>query len=267
MNLVTVLSNQITFKDFIDISIVALMIYQVLKIVQGTRAVQILTGMVFLSILFAIGVSYNLYTLNWILDRFFDYFFIIFIILFQDQIRAALANVGTGRKMFQFFDRSPIDFDIEEIIRVCSVLSKERTGALVVLEKKNGLENYIDTGTRLDCKIHSDLIYSIFQSKSPLHDGAIIIRDNKIAAAGCFLPLSKNVDIDRHYGTRHRAALGITELSDAIVITVSEESGRISTCSEGFFTQCSSENELRKKLTQLLGNSITKERVQVVGKI
>ncbi|OIQ17828.1 MAG: TIGR00159 family protein [Bacteriovorax sp. MedPE-SWde] len=251
MNFFGILLKQLSVKDFVDMGIVALMIYQVLKIVHGTRAVQILIGMVFLSGIYALGINYNLYTLNWILDHFFDYFFIIFIILFQDQLRAALANVGTGRKMFQFFDRSPVGFDVEEVVRATAVMSKERIGGLIVLERKNGLQNYIETGTFLDCEVHSDLLYSIFTTSSPLHDGAIIIRDDRVAAAACFLPLSKNVDIDRHYGTRHRAALGISEVSDAVVITVSEETGKINICLDGVFYACADENVLRQYVNHL----------------
>ena len=130
----------------------------------------------------------------------------------------------------------------------CSALSKEKTGALILFERNHGLLNYSSTGTKLDSKIHSDLIYSLFQNSSPLHDGAIIIYQNRLQAAGCFLPLSKNLDIDRQYGTRHRAALGISEISDALVIIVSEESGNISLCFNGNFKVCNDEHELRKEL-------------------
>lgn len=264
MNFFELFFKQLSLKDMVDVSIVALMIYQVLKIVHGTRAVQILIGMALLSILYGVGINYNFYTLNWILDHFFDYFFIIFIVLFQDQLRAALATVGTGKNMFQFFDRSPMDFDAEEIVKACSSLSREGVGGLIVIEKKNGLQNYIDTGTTLNSVIHSDLMYSIFQTASPLHDGAIIVKGNQIAAAGCFLPLSKNVDIDRHFGTRHRAALGISEVSDAVVVTVSEETGKISVCSGGEFLNCSNENDLRKLLKKLWsGEKITKKKDEV----
>ncbi|WP_419172188.1 diadenylate cyclase CdaA [Halobacteriovorax sp.] len=245
MTLFSTLLKQLSIKDFFDMGIVAFMIYQVLKIVKGTRAIQVLLGMVFLAILYFLGINYNLYTVNWILEHFFDYIFIIFIVIFQDQLRAALATVGTGRKMFNFFDRSPVNYDLEEVIKSVTALSKERTGALIVVERKNGLQNYIDTGTVLDAQVHSDLIYSIFQTISPLHDGAIILRAGKILAAGCFLPLSKNIEIDRHFGTRHRAALGISEVSDAIVIIVSEETGKIKLCYNGEFLYCHNENELR----------------------
>ena len=138
------------------------------------------------------------------------------------------------------------------MVAACLALSKERTGAVIVFEKNHGLLNYTSTGTRLDAKVHSDLIYSLFQYKSPLHDGAIIIYNGLIQAAGCFLPLSKNVEIDRHYGTRHRAALGITEISDAVVVTVSEETGKINICYNGVFHAMDTEELLRKYLRKFL---------------
>ncbi len=240
-----------SMKDAFDIGIVALMVYQVLKIVHGTRAVQMIFGLFFLAVLYAIGVSYSLYTLNWILDHFFDYFFIIFIILFQDQLRSALANFGIRRSVFSFFDRSGVITDIEEIINSTSKLSSQRTGALIVLERENGLENYVETGTRLSSELHSELLQTIFLPKSPLHDGAVIIRENKILAAGCFLPLSKNVEVDRNFGTRHRAAIGVSEVSDAAVIVVSEETGAINFCLDGTLYRCESDNHLRRYLKNL----------------
>ncbi len=251
MNVLNILINQITMKDVIDIAIVSLMVYQVLKIVHGTRAVQMLFGMIFLAILYSIGVTYKLYTINWILDHFFDYFFIIFIILFQDQLRAALANFGFTKKSFALFGKKTDSFDYEEIVHSVYRLSKERIGALIVIERENGLENYIETGTRLDSNLHSDILHSLFLTKSPLHDGAVIIRDDKIISAGCFLPLSKNVVVDRGYGTRHRAAIGVSEVSDAAVVVVSEETGKVSFCLEGNFYQCETKSVLRKYLKSL----------------
>src|SRR5690606_4983125 len=180
-----------------------------------------------------------------------DYLFIILIVLFQDQIRSALVSLS-GTQLLGRNEKSKFDQQIEEVVAACSALSKERTGALIVFEKNHGLLNYSTTGTRLDANIHSDLIYSLFQYKSPLHDGAIIIYNGVIQAAGCFLPLSKNVEIDRHYGTRHRAALGITEISDAVVVTVSEETGKINICYNGVFHLMDTEELLRKYLRKFL---------------
>lgn len=260
--------QQIGIKDIFDILVVAILLYQVLLIVHGTRAVQMLFGLLFLVVLYWIGFSYKLYAVNWVLNHFFDSFFIIFIILFQDQIRSALVTFGTGKKVWGVFNREVIELDIEEIVEAAGALSRENTGALIVFERSNGLANYIETGTSITAKLHSDLIYSIFQTVSPLHDGAIIIQNGRIAAAGCFLPLSKNVEIDRHFGTRHRAALGISEVSDAIVVTVSEETGKINLCSDGVFHPCKNENHLRQylkniwssdKLANALGPLHTKE--------
>lgn len=262
MNVFNILFNQITMKDVFDISIVALMVYQVLKIVHGTRAVQMLFGMIFLALLYAIGFNYKLYTLNWILEHFFDYFFIIFIILFQDQLRSALANFGFSKSSFAIFGRKREVFDLEEIIHATFKLSRERIGALIVIEGKNGLENYIETGTRLDSLLHGDLLHSIFLTKSPLHDGAVIIKDNKIASAGCFLPLSKNIVVDRGYGTRHRAAIGISEVSDAAVVVVSEETGKVNFCMDGTFYSCDSNVSLRKYLKSLnRDNTLNKDQM------
>ena len=154
-------------------------------------------------------------------------------------------------------NKAAYDEQVEEVVLACTALSREKTGALVVFEKNHGLLNYVQTGTKLDSRIHSDIIYSLFHQSSPLHDGAIILYDNRIQAAGCFLPLSRNVEIDRHYGTRHRAALGITEVSDAVVVIVSEETGRINLCHLGVFYYMEDENMLRKFLRKFLSEDST----------
>ncbi len=237
--------------DLLDISVVAVIIYRILTVVQGTRAFQILFGIMALSALWWFSQSYELYSLSWVMQNFFDYLFIILIVLFQDQIKSALIAISSAR-FFGRNGRSKFDEQIEEVVVASSALSREKTGALIVFEKHHGLLNYSSSGTRLDSRIHSDIIYSIFQAKSPLHDGAIIIYNGIIQAAGCFLPLSKNVEIDRHYGTRHRAALGITELSDAVVVTVSEETGKINICYNGVFHFMQNEEQLRKYLRKFL---------------
>lgn len=246
-----ILLTNFRFIDLLDMVAVALIMYRFLIIIQGTRAYQMLFGIVALAILWWVSQFYELYSLSWILQNFFDYLFIILIVLFQDQIRSALVSISST-KILGRNDRSKFDQQIEEVVAACSALSRERTGALIVFEKNHGLLNYSSSGTRLDSRVHSDIIYSIFQTKSPLHDGAVIIYQGSIQAAGCFLPLSKNVEIDRHYGTRHRAALGITEVSDAVVVTVSEETGRINICYDGVFHYMETEEHLRKFLRKFL---------------
>jgi diadenylate cyclase len=210
-----------------------------------------LSGLVALSAIWWISQTYELHSLSWILKNFFDYLFIILIVLFQDQIRSALVAIS-GTRLSGMSGRTEFDQQIEEVVVACTALSREKTGALIVFEKHHGLLNYSSSGTRLDSRIHSDIIYSIFQVKSPLHDGAIIIYSGMIQAAGCFLPLSKNVEIDRHLGTRHRAALGITEISDAVVVIVSEESGKMNICHNGVFHFMENEDQLRRYLRKFL---------------
>lgn len=246
-----ILLTNFRFLDLLDIIAVAVILYRFFLIVQGTRAYQMLFGIAALAVIWWMSQYYELYSLSWILQNFFDYLFIILIVLFQDQIRSALVSISSARFIGRS-SRSKFDQQIEEVVAACSALSRERTGALIVFEKNHGLLNFSSTGTRLDSRVHSDIIYSTFQTKSPLHDGAIIIYNGFIQAAGCFLPLSKNVEIDRHYGTRHRAALGITEITDAVVVTVSEESGRINICYNGIFHYMENEEQLRKFLRKFL---------------
>lgn len=236
----------ITFKDILDIGIVAVLIYQLLLIVKGTRAMQITLGVVALSVLFWLGIVFKLYSLNWILAHFFDSFFIIVIILFQEEIRTALAHFWGGSGWF--WNKKENIIDIEELVDACVRLGRDRIGALIVLERATGLNNFINTGTKLGSKIHSDLLYAIFQPKSPLHDGAVIVSKCEISSAGCFLPLSLHHDINRKMGSRHRAALGISEKTDALVVTVSEETGRIGLCFMGQYYVVKNSTHLRVKL-------------------
>jgi len=263
-----VLWQSVHYKDLADIIIVAILIYQFILIVQGTRAVQMAVGVALLGVLFAVALYLKLYSLHWILNHFFDSFFIIVIIIFQDQIRTALASFGGTKKFFGEFGKNQAGGEIDEVIEACGALSREKTGALIVFEKNNGLSNYAETGTLLDSEIHSDLIYTIFQNISPLHDGAIIISRDKMKAAGCFLPLSKNVELDRHLGTRHRAGLGLSQVTDAVVIAVSEESGKITLFLEGSFYPVSDEKQLRDYLKYIWShNKLNGYTVPLTGKV
>ena len=251
--------------DLLDVVAVSFIIYRLLMIVQGTRAVQMLFGLGAMLALWGVANAYELHALSWLLQLFFDYLFILIIVLFQDQIKSALVAFG-GTKFIGRNSKSKMDQQIEEVVAACVALSRERTGALIVFEKNHGLLNYVMTGTRLEARVHADVLYSLFQVNSPLHDGAIIIFDGRIQAAGCFLPLSKSVEIDRHFGTRHRAALGVTEVSDAVVVVVSEETGRIQICSEGFFHAVEGEDALRRELRKhLVPNSRTTTDAVAVG--
>jgi diadenylate cyclase len=241
----------ITLSDVIDIIVVSFIVYRFLLIVHGTRALQMLVGLLTVSLLYVFSLRYEMVSLNWLLNNFFDYFFLILIILFQDEIRTALVAFGET-KIFGKQNKIKTSRLIEELAEATFALSHEKTGALMVIENQQGLLNFIETGTRLESRIFSDVIYSLFQESSPLHDGALIIKNEKIMSAGCFLPLSKNIEIDRQYGTRHRAALGVSEVSDAVVITVSEERGEVSICYDGKFINANDKILFRKTLNTLL---------------
>lgn len=243
--------RNLRWLDLLDILVVSAIIYRILLIVQGTRAAQMLLGLGAMLALWILARAYELQALTWLLQLFFDYLFILVIVLFQDQIKSALVSFG-GTKLFNKNAKSKADQLIEEVVTAAGRLSAERTGALIVFERNHGLLNYVMTGTRLDARVHADVLYTIFQPKSPLHDGAAIIFEGRIQAAGCFLPLSKSADIERHFGTRHRAAMGVTEVSDAVVVVVSEETGRIQLCSEGLFQYMENEDALRRGLRKLL---------------
>lgn len=244
--------EHITYIDLMDIGIVAVILYQFLVIIRGTWAVQMVMGIMALMLLFSLSLKYKFYTLNWALSHFFDSFFLILIILFQDHIRRALITVGDGATLWGKRFNLQTDQDVDEIVEAVMALGREKTGALIVLERRNGLLNYIQSGTQIKSEIHSDIIYTLFQSNSPLHDGAMILSQGKVAAAGCLLPLTKNLGVDRSFGTRHRAAIGLTEGTDALVVTVSEETGKINLCVDGKTYPIQGMSQLRQDLNQRL---------------
>ncbi len=255
MGFFEVLKVQLGLKDLIDMIIVAIVIYQFLVMSKGTRAVQIMIGVAILSVFYWFGAQYELHTLNWLLNNFFDSFIIILVILFQDQIRSVLASMAGQGRIFGGLHREKLAEELDEVIEAVVAMSREKIGALIVFERAQGLGNFIETGTTLQSKIHSDLVYAIFQSKASIHDGAMIISDGQIASVGCFLPLAKDIEIDRHYGTRHRAAIGITEVTDAVVIVVSEETGYINLCLNGEFHLVADAKKLRIYLKHLWANN------------
>ncbi|HHT9134837.1 MAG TPA: diadenylate cyclase CdaA [Candidatus Avalokitesvara rifleensis] len=242
------------FKAAVEIFIIFLMLYFVLRFMQGTRGVGVMRGMVFVLvvatvILLLIVRSLQLYTVDWLLTEFVPMVTIPFIILFQPELRRALVRLGENPFLEIFFKgESPM---LNEVVTAASALSKNRLGGLIAIERKVGLDHFVEAGTRLDANISSALINTIFWPGSPLHDGAVIIQEQKIVAAGCLLPLSDNPTMDKTFGTRHRAGLGITEETDAISIIVSEETGVISLAVKGQITSGLDENSLRKRLEQL----------------
>lgn len=250
-DLLSNLQSSLRLIDLLDVGIVAFIVYRILLLIRGTRAMQMLIGLGILGIGFFSSLYLELFTTHWLLSYFFDYLILIVIVLFQDDLRRALTHVGKN----PFFASSSTEEELEmvdEIAQAAARLAKERIGALIVLERETGLKNFIDTGSRLESKVKAELLYSIFSPTSPIHDGAVIITGGRLAAAGCFLPLSKDPNIDKKYGTRHRAALGLTEDTDAIVVLVSEEAGEAHLVKNGRLTTNLSETELRQSLSALL---------------
>jgi diadenylate cyclase len=243
----------ITWGDALDIAIVAVVVYELLILFRGTRAIQMALSAASIGGLFFLSQSLGLETVNWLIRNMAPYVVFAVIVLFQSDIRRALAHFGRG-PFFRFFDRQQhTEETIEELVVAAESLSARRVGAIVVVERQIGLRNYIEGGIALDAQVTYDLLGSIFQPGSPLHDGAAIVQGNRIAAAACFLPLSVNPRLSKDLGTRHRAALGITEENDALAIVVSEESGGISLAVSGDLERALSPEDLRRRLHQLLG--------------
>lgn len=235
----------------LDVAIIAFIVYRILLLIRGTRAMQMLTGLGIMGIAFFLSARLNLFTTHWLLSYFFDHLILIVIVLFQDDLRRALTHVGKNPFFAAASDEEEREM-VDEIARAAIRMAKERIGGLIVIERETGLKNFIDTGSQLDSKVKAELLYSIFQPVSPIHDGAVIITAGRVAAAGCFLPLSKDPNIDKKYGTRHRAALGLTEDADAIVVLVSEEAGEAHLVKNGKITTNLSEYELKQSLSVLL---------------
>lgn len=228
-------------SNILDILILAYIFYRILLVIKGTRTIQVVIGLIVLVAVTIIARDVlHLQTLSWIMGKFWLAAVVILAVVFQSEIRYALAKIGS--KLFLFGTKIKSNF-ISEIVEAATEMSKIRMGALIVLEKDMGLKNYTETGIKLDGKVTHELLLSIFNTKAPIHDGAVIIKDEKIEAAGCVLPISTEIEV-KHLGTRHRAGIGLSATTDAIVLVVSEETGNISICVDGEIEKVGSENLL-----------------------
>jgi diadenylate cyclase len=245
--------SSIAWWDLLDIAIVSFLIYELLILIRGTRAVQMALSGGFLIGLFFVSRWLELETVNWVIRNLAGYVVFAIIVLFQSDIRRALAHFGRA-PFFRYFERTQsTDETIEEIVVTVTNLAAKRIGAIIVIERQIGLRNYIEGGIPLDAMVTYDLLASIFQHGSPLHDGAAIIQGDRVAAAACFLPLSVTPRLSRELGTRHRAALGLTEENDAVAIVVSEETGSISLATNGNLKRGISLESLGGELRSLAG--------------
>src|SRR5436190_2133018 len=238
--------------DFADILVVSALIDEILKLIRGTRAVQMAVNGGFLVALFYGSRWGHLETVNWLIRNMVGYLVFGVIVLFQSDIRRALAHLGRSPFFRYFAKPESAEESIEELVVAVSMLATQRIGAIVAIEREIGLRNYIEGGIPLDGVLTYDLIMSIFQPTSPLHDGAVIVQDDRVAAAACFLPLTVNPKLSKELGSRHRAAIGLTEENDSVAIVVSEETGTISLVSDGEIERGLTPDQLRTRLRALV---------------
>jgi len=238
------------FNDTVDIALVYYIFYRLLLIIKGTRAFQMLIGIGLIVLALIASRALEFYTLDWLLHSFWSQIVLAGVILFQPEIRRALAQVGE-RRLFR--SMSPVEGSkyVEETVKAAVSMANKRIGALIVLERDTDLTTIVEMGTELDAKVTKEILVSIFLPYSPIHDGAAIIRGGRIIAAGCFLPLTLSSNLSKSLGTRHRAAVGLTEESDAVVVVVSEETGEISVVSNGSIEHMIETPALRKALSDI----------------
>ena len=243
--------QQVRWQDGLDVAIIAYAIYRLIQLIKGTRAMQMVIGLIVVLLAYIASQRLGLFTLNWLLDNFLASIILVIIVIFQSDIRRALTQVG-ATPLFGGADRMERGEMLEEIVKAVTALADKRVGALIILERDVGLKEYIEVGTRLDARVSQELLQSVFLPQSPMHDGALVIQKGRVAATRCFLPLSTNPDLSRSLGTRHRAAIGLTEETDAIVIVISEENGKISLVVGENVTQDLDGGQLRSSLERLV---------------
>jgi len=257
------------WRDALDILLVAILIYRVLTLFRGTRAVQITIGLAVLAGAALMARTLGLTSLGWLLDHFWSFWVVAVIVVFQPELRRALAWIGQGPVLQRLLGGSAERAQVvDELVRASDSLAGRRIGALIVLERSTGLRQYAELGVALDALVSADLLTSIFLPYSPLHDGAVFVQGGRIVAAGCFLPLSRNTQVGRALGTRHRAALGIAEETDAIALVVSEETGRMSLARAGRLEAVEDADVLRGRLGELLGaREVVSDRVGALRRL
>lgn len=261
-NQISTIFHAFEIPDFLDICLVAFILYSLIKLIRETRAFQLAKGFVLLGFAYFLITAFNMQASSYIFNRLFTDLIILIIILFQPEIRHALESVGgssmpkfgflSGSKNENAIKNATIKTAINDVCKACNDFGQKRIGAIIAFEKDTLLGDVINTGTAIDASVSKELIGNIFFPMSPLHDGATVIRDGRIIAAGCILPLTKNQTISRDLGTRHRAALGLSEESDAIIVVVSEETGTISIAKKGLLERNISESVLREQLNNFL---------------
>jgi uncharacterized protein (TIGR00159 family) len=248
--MLNVITN-VRLLDILDVCIVAFIIYHIIILIKGTRAVQMLLGLAVILAVYMASRLGDLYTLNWFLSNFLSSIILVIVVIFQNDIRRALMHVG--RNPFLGGTTTVQDTAIiEELVKATMALGNRKIGALIAVERETGINDILESGTSIDAKVSSELIRAIFMPSSPVHDGALVLQQGRLTMAGCFLPLSQGSDLNKDLGTRHRAAIGLTELADAIAVVVSEETGKVSVAVNGGMTRNLDATSLKKVLGRLL---------------
>ncbi len=243
---------QFRWIDALDVLIVAFAVYQLLLMFKGTKALQMILGLALLYLSSRIALGGGLLMVNWVLQNLLGVSFLLIIILFQPELRRALASFGLRSRLLRAFGRHQEAHIIDELVRTAISLAGKKIGAIIVLERETKLSDYVESGVAIDAALSRRLLESIFYPGSPLHDGAVIVQGGRVAAASCFLPLALNPDVSQELGTRHRAAIGLTEETDALAIVVSEETGSISFVRAGVITEDLDATTLRRLLGEQL---------------
>jgi uncharacterized protein (TIGR00159 family) len=260
---------QFRWIDALDVLIVAFAVYQLLLMFRGTKALHMILGLVLLYLASRVALQGGLMTVTWVLQNLLGVSFLLIIILFQPELRQALASFGLRSRLLRAFGRHQEAHIIDEVVRTAISLAAKKIGAIIVLERETRLSDYIESGVPIDASLSKRLLESIFTPGSPLHDGAVIIQGGRVAAAACFLPLTVNPDVSEELGTRHRAAIGLTEETDALAIVVSEETGSLSVVRGGSISEHLDATGLRQLLAEHLepargGASLARPREVVV---
>ena len=249
--------RQIRWQDMIDVILMSIIIYRLLLIIKGTKAAHMLIGLGLLLMASLLSRYFELYTVDWMIQSFWAQIVIAIIILFQPEIRRALAQMGEAQ-IFRNLTSAEELKSLDEIVRATVSLANKKIGALIAIERDTSLKDFVEMGTPLDAKVTKEILLSIFHPTSPIHDGAVVIKGNRIVAAGCFLPITMGPDISKSLGTRHRAGLGLSEETDAVIVVVSEETGMVSMAIHGKFETHLDMGTLRDILTDLFTAKVKK---------
>lgn len=249
--------RQLRWQDLVDIILMSIIVYRLLLIIKGTKAAHMLMGLGVLLIASLLSGYFELYTVDWLIQSFWAQIVIAIIILFQPEIRRALAQMGETPFLQTLTPAEELK-SLEEIVRATIALANRKIGGLIAIERETSLKDFIEIGVSLDARVSKEILLSIFHPTSPIHDGAVVIRGNRIVAAGCFLPIIMSPDISKSLGTRHRAALGLSEETDAVILIVSEETGMVSMAIQGKLETHLDMGTLRDTLTELFSVKVRK---------